>query len=65
MKNKVCIKVPTRCTVCFQFITINNLYMFRALICLSSEGTVCTTGIFFAEIIILYYIYNKPTNALF
>jgi hypothetical protein len=24
---------PTRCTICFQFITINSLYMFRALIC--------------------------------
>jgi hypothetical protein len=26
---------PTRCTVCFQFILINSLYMFRALICSS------------------------------
>jgi hypothetical protein len=30
---------PTRCTVCFQFIMINGLYMFRALIFSSSGGT--------------------------
>jgi hypothetical protein len=42
---------PTGCSVCFQFITINSLYMFRALICSSSGGTVCTAfGIFYAEI---------------
>jgi hypothetical protein len=34
---------PTICTVCFQFITINSLYMFQALICSSSGGTVYTT----------------------
>jgi hypothetical protein len=28
------------CTICFQFITINSLYMFQALICSSSGGTV-------------------------
>jgi hypothetical protein len=40
---------PTRCTICFHFITINSLYMFRALICSSSVGTVYTTiGIFCA-----------------
>jgi hypothetical protein len=38
---------PTRCTNCFQFITINSLYMFRARICSSSGCTVHTTvGIF-------------------
>jgi hypothetical protein len=43
---------PTRCTICFQFITINSLYMFRALISSSSGGTVYTAiGIFCA-----YYV---------
>jgi hypothetical protein len=43
---------PIRCTVYFQFISINSLYMFRALFCSSSGGTVCTTtGIFCA-----YYV---------
>jgi hypothetical protein len=43
---------PTRCTICFQFITINSLYMFWALICSSSGGTVYTAiGIFSA-----YYV---------
>jgi hypothetical protein len=38
---------PTRCTTCFQFIAINSLYMFRALICSSLGGTVYTiVGIF-------------------
>jgi hypothetical protein len=38
---------PTGCTICFQFITINSLYMFRALVCSSSGGTVYTAiGIF-------------------
>jgi hypothetical protein len=38
---------PTGCTICFQFITINSLYMFRSLIFTSSGGTVYTTvGIF-------------------
>jgi hypothetical protein len=42
---------PTGCTVYFQFITINSLCMFRALICSSSGGTVYTAiGIFCAEI---------------
>jgi hypothetical protein len=31
---------PKRCTICFPFITINSLYIFQALICSSSEGTV-------------------------
>jgi hypothetical protein len=34
---------PIRCTICFQFISISSLYMFGALICLSSGGTVYTT----------------------
>jgi hypothetical protein len=38
----ISITVPTSCTVCFQFIAINSLYMFRALICSSSGGTVYT-----------------------
>jgi hypothetical protein len=33
---------PIRSTICFQFITINSLYMFPALICSSSGGTVYT-----------------------
>jgi hypothetical protein len=42
----------TRCTICFQFITINSLYIFRALICSSSGVTVCTTTGIFCE----YYV---------
>jgi hypothetical protein len=43
---------PTSYTIYFQFITINSLYMFRALIYSSSGGAVCTTiGIFCA-----YYV---------
>jgi hypothetical protein len=43
-----CIIGQTRCTVCLPFITINSLYMFPALICSSSGGTVYkTVGIFF------------------
>jgi hypothetical protein len=34
--------VPTRSTICFQFITINSLYIFLALICSSPGGTVYT-----------------------
>jgi hypothetical protein len=38
---------PTGCTVCFQFITVNSLYMVQGLICLSSGGNVYTAvGIF-------------------
>jgi hypothetical protein len=38
---------PTRFTICFQFITINSLYMFPSFIYSSSGGTVYTTnGIF-------------------
>jgi hypothetical protein len=38
---------PTKCTICFRCITINSLYMFRALFCSSSGGSVFTTiGIF-------------------
>jgi hypothetical protein len=47
----ISIRGPTRCTICFQFITINILYMFRALICSSSGDTVYTIGIFCA-----YYV---------
>jgi hypothetical protein len=48
----VSISGPTKYTICFQFITIIILYMFRAIICSSSGGTVCTTiGIFCA-----YYV---------
>jgi hypothetical protein len=36
---------PTGYTVCSQFITVNSLYMFPALICSSSRGTVYTVGI--------------------
>jgi hypothetical protein len=43
--------VPTRCTICFQFITINSLYIFRELTCSSSGGTVCTTTAQPADII--------------
>jgi hypothetical protein len=39
-------KLPTRCTIWFEFITINSLYMFQVLICSSSGGNVYTTGIF-------------------
>jgi hypothetical protein len=31
---------PKRCTIYFQFFTINSLYIFQALICSSSEGAV-------------------------
>jgi hypothetical protein len=34
-----------KCTISLQFITVNNLYMFRALICSSSGGAVCTQNI--------------------
>jgi hypothetical protein len=41
---------PTRCTICFQFITINILYMLRKLICSSSGGTAYEKiGIFCAD----------------
>jgi hypothetical protein len=33
---------PIRCTICFRFNTTNSLYMFRALICSLSGGTVYT-----------------------
>jgi hypothetical protein len=41
---KICLKYisilgPTRCTICFQFIMINSLYMFQAIICSSPGGT--------------------------
>jgi hypothetical protein len=39
----VCIMGPTGYTVFFQFIMINSLYMFPALICSSSGGSVYTT----------------------
>jgi hypothetical protein len=53
---------PTRCTVCCQFITVNSLYVFRALACLSSGGTVCTAiGIFcvlkFVELFKITYVH--------
>jgi hypothetical protein len=32
--------IGQRCAVCYQFIAINSVYRFRALICLSSGGTV-------------------------
>jgi hypothetical protein len=43
-KNWRCFSIigPTRCTVCFQFIVINSLYILQALICSSSGGTVYT-----------------------
>jgi hypothetical protein len=45
--NIISVTGPTRCTICCQFININSLYMFQALICSSSGGTVYTTiGIF-------------------
>jgi hypothetical protein len=44
-----CTTGQTTCTVCLQFITINSLYMFKALICSTSGGNVYTTnGIFCA-----------------
>jgi hypothetical protein len=33
---------PTRRTIFFHFISVNSLYMFRALFCSSTGGTVCT-----------------------
>jgi hypothetical protein len=43
---------PTRYTICCQFITINSLYMFQALISSSSGGTVYKgIGVFYA-----YYV---------
>jgi hypothetical protein len=51
---------PTRCTICFQFITINSLHMFQALMCSSSGGTVCTTvGIYSA-----YYVGWQPADLI-
>jgi hypothetical protein len=41
--SSISITGPTRCTICFQFITINSFYMFRALICSSSGCTVNKT----------------------
>jgi hypothetical protein len=47
----ISIIVPARCTICFQFITTNDLYMFTALICSSSGFTVYTTvGMFCVRI---------------
>jgi hypothetical protein len=38
-----CVIWLTWCTICFQFIMINSLYMFQAPICSSSGGTVYAT----------------------
>jgi hypothetical protein len=46
-KQYISIIWPAKYTIYFKFITINSLYMFRALICSSSGGAVYTTiGIF-------------------
>jgi hypothetical protein len=46
---------PTRCTICFQFVTFNSLYMFQALFCWSSGGNVYTAiGIF-----CMYYVRSQ------
>jgi hypothetical protein len=52
LKSYISITGPTRCTIWCQFITINILYMFWALICSSSGGTVYTT----VDICCAYYV---------
>jgi hypothetical protein len=57
-EGRISIIGPKGCTVCLQFITINSLYMFRAVIFSSSGGTVYTTIVIFC----VYYIEWLPAE---